>query len=49
MTYVRLLLTAVGCAKGEVTANLSGHRELVELGRTAGCDLVLLPEMSLGR
>ena len=44
---MRLLLTAVLCAKGDLTGNLARHRELLERGKTASCDLVLLPEMSL--
>ncbi|MBA3311411.1 MAG: hypothetical protein H0U28_15385 [Nocardioidaceae bacterium] len=44
---MRLLLTAITCPKGKVQANLAGHRELLMLGRDRGCDLVLLPEMSL--
>ncbi len=44
---MRLLLTALNCPKGEVTTNLARHHELLEQGAAAGCDLVLLPEMSL--
>jgi predicted amidohydrolase len=44
---MRLLLTALTCPKGEIGTNLARHLELVEEGRDAGCDLVLLPEMSL--
>jgi len=44
---VRLLLTAVNCSKGKVETNLARHRDLLVLGRASGCDLVLLPEMSL--
>jgi predicted amidohydrolase len=44
---VRLLLTAVNCPKGEVETNLSRHLDLLEHGRREGCELVLLPEMSL--
>lgn len=44
---VRVLLTAVRCLKGEVTANLERHRELLEIGRAEEADLVLFPEMSL--
>jgi predicted amidohydrolase len=44
---VRLLLTAVLCAKGDLTGNLARHLKLLERGKTARCDLVLLPEMSL--
>ena len=44
---MRLLLTAVPCAKGDLTGNLARHHELLERGRTACGVLVLLPEMSL--
>lgn len=44
---MRLLLTALRCPKGEVGPNLARHRELLAQGAAAGCDLVLLPEMSL--
>ncbi len=44
---MRLLLTALTCPKGEVETNLARHLGLLEQGREAGCDLVLLPEMSL--
>lgn len=44
---MRLLLTALHCPKGELAANLARHLELHALGAAAGCDLVLLPEMSL--
>ena len=44
---MRLLVTAVNCPKGEVTTNLDRHLVLLEEGRRRGCDLVLLPEMSL--
>lgn len=44
---MRLLLTAVNCPKGKVETNLVRHRELLALGEDSGCDLVLLPEMSL--
>ena len=44
---VRLLLTAVNCPKGEVAKNLLRHQQLLAEGKDAGCDLVLLPEMSL--
>lgn len=45
--FVRLLLTAVNCPKGQVETNLARHRQLLALGDDSGCDLVLLPEMSL--
>ncbi len=44
---MRLLLTAANCPKGEVERNLSQHVDLHALGTERGCDLVLLPEMSL--
>jgi predicted amidohydrolase len=44
---VRLLLTALRCGKGDLDGNLQRHRKLHAAGREAGCDLVLLPEMSL--
>lgn len=46
-TLVRLLLTAINCPKGKVETNLARHHELLALGKDSGCDLVLLPEMSL--
>ncbi len=44
---MRLLLTALNCPKGDVAGNLARHLELVDAGRQRGCDLVVLPEMSL--
>jgi predicted amidohydrolase len=44
---LRLLLTALNCPKGHVQANLVRHHELLQQGKRSGCDLVLLPEMSL--
>jgi predicted amidohydrolase len=44
---MRVMLTALTCAKGDVTGNLARHRDLLRQGRDAGCDLVLFPEMSL--
>ena len=44
---MRLLLTALRCEKGDLDGNLRRHRELLAAGRETGCDLVLLPEMSL--
>ena len=44
---MRLLLTAPRCGKGDLDGNLQRHRKLHAAGREAGCDLVLLPEMSL--
>ena len=44
---VRLLLTAMRCVKGDLAGNARRHLDLLAAGRAAGCDLVLLPEMSL--
>src|SRR4051794_10274986 len=44
---MRALLTAVTCPKGRVMLNLASHLALLETGHRLGCDLVLLPEMSL--
>jgi predicted amidohydrolase len=44
---MRVLLTALTCAKGDVTGNLARHRDLLRQGRDGGCDMVLFPEMSL--
>ncbi|MGI8700065.1 MAG: carbon-nitrogen hydrolase family protein, partial [Nocardioidaceae bacterium] len=44
---MRLLLSAVNCPKGDISANLGRHRMLLGHGRDQACDLVLLPEMSL--
>lgn len=44
---MRLLLTSVQCPKGDVQTNLARSLELLEQGRESGCDLILLPEMSL--
>lgn len=44
---MRLLLTALPYPKGGVKTNLARRQELLERGEAAGCDLVLLPEMSL--
>jgi predicted amidohydrolase len=44
---VRLLLTAVRCAQGDLDGNFARHLELLSRGAAAGCDVVLLPEMSL--
>ena len=44
---VRLLLTAMRCVKGDLDGNARRHLDLLAAGRAAGCDLVLLPEMSL--
>src|SRR6187401_2480992 len=47
MIFMRLLLTSVTCPKGEIEVNRTRHLELLGEGTQAGCDLVLLPEMSL--
>ncbi len=44
---MRLLLTSMNCPKGEVGANRARHLDLLDQGADTGCDLVLLPEMSL--
>lgn len=44
---MRLLLTALHCPKGALEHNAARARELLAHGRGQGCDLVLLPEMSL--
>jgi predicted amidohydrolase len=44
---MRLLLTAMVCPKGELEANFAAHLDLLRRGHESGCDLVLLPEMSL--
>jgi predicted amidohydrolase len=44
---VRVLLTAVRCDKGDPVVNLGRHVRLLEVGRVAGCELVVFPEMSL--
>ncbi len=44
---MRLLLTALACPKGDVDTNLERHDATIARARDAGCDLVLLPEMSL--
>ncbi len=41
------MLTSLTCIKGDVVGNLARHRGLVELAGDHGCDLLLLPEMSL--
>jgi len=44
---VRVLLTAVKCDKGDPFVNLGRHVRLLEVGKGAGCGLVVFPEMSL--
>ena len=41
------MLTALKCVKGDVAGNLARHRDLAKTAGDDGCDLVLLPEMSL--
>ena len=41
------MLTSLTCAKGDWEGNLARQRGLVDLAGDHGCDLVLLPEMSL--
>lgn len=41
------MLTSLRCAKGDLVGNLARHHELMKFGGERGCDLVLLPEMSL--
>ena len=40
-------MTALRCEKGDLSGNGRRHLELLGAGSKAGCDLVLLPEMSL--
>ena len=42
-----MLLTAVKCDKGDPVVNLGRHVRLLEVGKLAGCRLVVFPEMSL--
>ncbi len=44
---MRLLLTALRCEKGDLHGNHRRHLDLLAVGRSEQCDLVLLPEMSL--
>jgi predicted amidohydrolase len=44
---VRALLAAIRCGKGEVEANLARHVQILADAASAGCDLAVLPEMSL--
>lgn len=44
---MRAMLTAIRCGKGEVEANLARHLEVLAAARSEGCDLAVLPEMSL--
>jgi predicted amidohydrolase len=41
------MLTSLTCIKGDVEGNLARHRELMASAGDHGCDLALLPEMSL--
>jgi predicted amidohydrolase len=44
---IRMLLAAVRCPKGDIDTNLSSHLSLLASAASAGCDLVVCPEMSL--
>ena len=44
---MRILLTAITCAKGDPEANLAAHLDLLFEARREGCDLAVFPEMSL--
>jgi predicted amidohydrolase len=44
---MRVLLAAIQCQKGACDTNLSSHLSLLASAASAGCDLVLFPEMSL--
>jgi predicted amidohydrolase len=47
MSGVRCLLAAINCEKGDVAGNLAAHLEIAATAAAAGCELALLPEMSL--
>ncbi|HVB42421.1 MAG TPA: nitrilase-related carbon-nitrogen hydrolase [Streptosporangiaceae bacterium] len=44
---MRIMLAAIQCEKGDIAENLSSHLRIVAAAASAGCDLVLFPEMSL--
>jgi len=44
---MRAMLAAIQCEKGDLDGNLAGHLALVAEASSQGCDLLLLPEMSL--
>ncbi len=44
---MRVVLVAAHCAKGDVEANLTTHRDVLADARARGADLVVFPEMSL--
>src|SRR5258708_39703764 len=44
---MRAMLAAIQCEKGDLDGNLAGHLALLAKASTEGCDLLLLPEMSL--
>lgn len=44
---MRCLLAAIRCSKSEIYGNLGVHLRVLGQARSAGCDLVLFPEMSL--
>lgn len=44
---MRALLAAINCKKGDIDLNMETHRSAVEIAASAGCDIAVLPEMSL--
>ena len=44
---MRALLAALRCEKGDIEANLASHLRMMDTAASAGCELALLPEMSL--
>lgn len=44
---MRALLAAIRCEKGDLDGNLAAHLRLLADAASAGCDLVVFPEMSL--
>jgi NAD+ synthase (glutamine-hydrolysing) len=44
---MRVMLAAIRCGKGDIDGNLAAHRRVLADAAAAGCDLALLPEMSL--
>jgi predicted amidohydrolase len=47
MWGVRCLLAAIRCEKGDIAGNLASHLRLVADAASGGCQLAVLPEMSL--
>jgi predicted amidohydrolase len=45
--WVRALLAAVRCGKGDISGNLTSHLRLLGGAVSAGCDIAVFPEMSL--